>query len=168
MRKEYSRRSVLGIGATVAVGGCLGDDDETPTPSNDDQPWGSSVRANRGVLITLDNPRVFDSYEYDTEGGGVHNSPEGEQFATVDITVENDTDEVIRSPHRDRFDVIAGQTQYDHLSYFDYEFDAYEGLNELAPGVAERGVQPVLIPGGHAANELRAIYATPYEAAVWG
>lgn len=128
-----------------------GEDDETletevipPT-----RQFGDEFRAPNDLLITAENPRLTGRYEYEDYGGerAVHTAPEGQQFAFVDLTVENDAGETRETPNRLSFELVAGDRQVEPMSRTEYERDdGYDGLNDIVDGVVEEGVLPYQIP----------------------
>lgn len=111
--------------------------------------FGDEFRAPNDLLITAANPRLTGRYEYEDYSGerAVHTAPEGQQFAFVDLTVENDAGETRETPNRLSFELVAGDRQVEPMSRTEYERDdGYDGLNDIVDGVVEEGVLPYLIP----------------------
>ena len=136
---------------------------EAPDPS-----FGDSYRTPTDLVITAENPRTADRYEYENWTGEIetHRAEAGEQFAFVDITISNESDETRRSPNRLTFELIAGGELHDPMSRIEYEReDGYDGLNDLPSGVSEDGVLPYLIPSNIDVSDLE-LYHTDidYEA----
>lgn len=119
--------------------------------------FGDSFETEHGLVITASNPRVEDSYEYEDFGGDMetHEAPDGEQFAFVDIEIENVSGDTRESPNRLSFELVADGTQYETMDRLEYEGeDDYDGLNDLVDGVTEEGVLPFQITDAVDADEI--------------
>lgn len=129
-----------------------------------DTSFGDSYRTPTDLVITAENPRTADRYQYENWSGEIetHRAESGEQFAFVDITIINESDETRQSPNRLDFELIAGGQLHEPMSRFEYEReDGYDGLNDLPSGVLEDGVLPYTIPSDIDVSDLE-LYHTDF------
>ena len=128
----------------------------TPTRS-----WGEPYRTPTDLIVTVANPRLTNRYEYEGFGGDeeVHRAPDGEQFAFVDLIVENDAGESRELPNRLSFELVGGSQQFESMRRTEYERDDdYDGLRTVVDGVVGEGVLPFQIPDGVTGEELQLFY----------
>lgn len=128
---------------------------------NPSRAWGELFRTPTDLIVTASNPRLTGRYEYEDYGGDtqVHRADDGEQFAFIDLSVENDAGEPRETPNRLSFELVAGNQQLEPIGRSEYERDdAYDGLNNIADGVVKEGVQPFVIPDDLNIDSLQLFY----------
>jgi hypothetical protein len=137
------------------------DDDATTieTTDNPDINWGVSFRTPTDLIVTAENPRLTDSYTYESfSGQETKRAPEGRQFAFIDISVSNDAFETRSTPGSSLFELAAANEQVEPLN-FNYERDDdYIGSTNILSDVTESGVLPYEIPSEASIDDLRLFY----------
>jgi len=128
---------------------------------NPSRAWGRLFRTPTDLIVTASKPRLMGRYEYEDYGGDtqVHRADDGEQFAFIDLSVENDAGEPRETPNRLSFELVAGNQQLEPMGLSEYERDnVYDGLNNIADGIVKEGVQPFVIPDDLNIDSLQLFY----------
>jgi hypothetical protein len=165
---RLSRRSLLQITTagvlastlgTAAVSGLSPVEITIPETDVDARIWGNSFRTPTDLIVTAENPRLTDSYTYESfDGQTTEEAPTGQQFAFIDLTVENDAGESRTIPSSLAFELAAKGEQVEPLN-IEYERDNdYTGGNDVLDGVNTSGVLPYQIPAEATIDDLRLFY----------
>lgn len=124
--------------------------------------WGDSFRTPTDLIVTASEPSLTSRYEYEDFSGdqAVHRAPDGEQFAFVELRVENSAGESRETPNILDFELVAGNRQFEPMGAVEYEGDdRYDGLREIVDGVVEEGILPYQIPDSASVNDLKLFYS---------
>jgi hypothetical protein len=166
---RLSRRSLLHITTagvlastlgTATVGGQSQPEVTVPEVNVDARIWGDSFRTPANLVVIAENPRLTDSYNYESYSGEqeIEQAPTGLQFAFIDLTVRNEAGETRQTPYEGDFQLVANQEQVEPIGT-EYEADdRYDGYNNVLSGVVDDGVLPYLISAEASINDLRLFY----------
>jgi hypothetical protein len=145
---------------TATVGGQSQPEVTVPEVNVDARIWGDSFRTPANLVVIAENPRLTDSYNYESYSGEqeIEQAPTGLQFAFIDLTVRNEAGETRQTPYEGDFQLVANQEQVEPIGT-EYEADdRYDGYNNVLSGVVDDGVLPYLISAEASINDLRLFY----------
>ncbi|PCR89336.1 hypothetical protein CP557_01555 [Natrinema ejinorense] len=132
-----------------------------------DTEFGDTFQTPTNLELTAENPRLADRYEYENWSGETETkqAESGEQFAFIDLTVDNVGSETRESSNRLSFELIYDGALYEPLGVEYEREDRYGGLNDLPSGTGESGVLPFSVPDSADISDLELYHTdSDYEA----